>query len=66
LRKNTEWKRFRPDSYGKTAQDLQSGPATLKFLAILNNIRGPEPMVIDCFPEEPWVSHFKPIEYPPV
>ena len=42
------------------------GPATLKFLAILNNIRGPEPMVVDCFREEPWVSHFTPIEYPPV
>lgn len=42
------------------------GPEKLKFLAILNNIRGPEPMVIDCFNEEPWVSLFKPIEYPPV
>lgn len=42
------------------------GPDTLKFLAILNNIRGSEPIVVDCFKEEPWVSHFTPIEYPPV
>lgn len=45
---------------------LNLGPGPLKFLAILNNIRGPEPMVVDCFREEPWVSHFTPIEYPPV
>ena len=42
------------------------GPGTLKFLAILNNARGSEPMVVDCFNEEPWVSHFTPIDYPPV
>lgn len=45
---------------------LNPGPAPLKFLAILNNIRGPEAMVVDCFREEPWVSLFTPIEYPPV
>ena len=45
---------------------LNPGPGTLKFLAILNNARGSEPMVVDCFNEEPWVSHFTPIDYPPV
>ena len=51
---------------GRPHMTYNPGPATLQFLAILNNIRGPEPMVIDCFREEPWVSHFKPIEYPAV
>ena len=42
------------------------GPGVLKFLAILNHSRSPEPMVVDCFKEEPWVSLFTPIDYPPV
>ncbi len=42
------------------------GPEPLKFLAILNNIRAADPMVVDCFKEEPWVSLFTPIDYPPV
>lgn len=51
---------------GTPHMTLNPGPDTLKFLAILNNIRGTEPIVVDCFREEPWVSHFTPIEYPPV
>ena len=51
---------------GMPHMTLNPGPAPLKFLAILNNIRGPEAMVVDCFREEPWVSLFTPIEYPPV
>ena len=51
---------------GLPHRTLNPGPAPLKFLAILNNIRGPEAMVVDCFREEPWVSLFTPIEYPPV
>lgn len=42
------------------------GPDTLRFIAILSNIRSDHPMVVDCFNEEPWVTHFKPIPYPPV
>ena len=51
---------------GMPHMTLNPGPGPLKFLAILNNSRGSEPMVVDCFREEPWVSHFTPIEYPPV
>ena len=51
---------------GTPHMTFNPGPGTLKFLAILNNIRGPEPLVVDCFREEPWVSLFTPIEYPPV
>ena len=51
---------------GMPHMTLNPGPAPLNFLAILNNIRGPEPMVVGCFREEPWVSHFTPIESPPV
>ena len=45
---------------------LNPGPGPLKFLAILNNARADDPMVVDCFLKEPWVSHFTPIDYPAV
>lgn len=50
---------------GMPHMTFNPGPAPLVFLAILNNIRGAEPMVVDCFREDPWVGHFTPIEYPP-
>jgi mannose-6-phosphate isomerase-like protein (cupin superfamily) len=42
------------------------GPEPLQFLAVLNNIRGEQPICVDCFRESPWVELFAPIEYPTV